>query len=150
MISINVIIFSIYMFCEVYRSHPEGSGGNRFHPADIRRISGGYPPSGVRVPAPDIRPPEESSGWIFRDVAGASLSPLAVATLLPVSRAHLSPHWSKLEGEWRRPMGRELRPRRREKSIRRRPDIRRISALRKSGSGGRGVLFPPERIGGMQ
>ena len=52
MISINVIIFSNYMFCEVYRSHPEGSGGNRFHPADIRRISGGYPPSGLRVPAP--------------------------------------------------------------------------------------------------
>merc|ERR1712049_99424 len=42
------------------------SGG---YPADIRRKSGGNPA--------DIRPPEESSGWIFRDVAGASLSPLA-------------------------------------------------------------------------
>merc|ERR1711911_52051 len=42
---------------------PEGG-----YPADTRRISGGYPA--------DIRAPEESSGWIFRDVAGASLSPL--------------------------------------------------------------------------
>ena len=39
--------------------HSEDSSG--------ARISGGYPA--------DIRPPEESSGWIFRDVAGASLSP---------------------------------------------------------------------------
>ena len=42
MISINVIIYSNYMFCEVYRSHPEDSGAGR--------ISGGYPA--------DIRHPE--------------------------------------------------------------------------------------------
>ena len=50
-----------------------------FRRADIRRIPGGYPADIRRIsggnPA-DIRPPEESSGWIFRDVAGASLSPL--------------------------------------------------------------------------
>ena len=34
-----------------------------FRRADIRRISAGYPP--------DIRAPEESSGWIFRDVTDA-------------------------------------------------------------------------------
>ena len=52
MISINVIIFSNYMFCEVYRSHPEDSGGDR--------ISAGYPPSGVRVlGAVDIHIPPE-------------------------------------------------------------------------------------------
>jgi len=36
MISINVIIFSNYMFCEVYKSHPWRHG----YPPDIRQISG--------------------------------------------------------------------------------------------------------------
>ena len=48
MISINVIIFSIYMFCEVYRSHPEDSGGGRIsagYPADIRRREKGSHPA---------------------------------------------------------------------------------------------------------
>ena len=46
MILINAIIFSNYMFCEVYRSHPEDPGGDR--------ISAGYPPSGNRVPGPGV------------------------------------------------------------------------------------------------
>ena len=49
MISINVIIFSIYMFCEVYRSHPEETG----YPADIRhpefRFSGQAKPRRINV-----------------------------------------------------------------------------------------------------
>ena len=36
MISINVIIFCNYMFCEVYKSHPWRHG----YPPDIRQISG--------------------------------------------------------------------------------------------------------------
>ena len=65
MISINVIIFSNYMFCEVYRIHPEDSGGGRIsagYPADIRhpengfraRISGGYPVDIRRISAGGI------------------------------------------------------------------------------------------------
>ena len=39
MISINAIIFSNYMICEVYQSHPWRHG---------------YPPSGLRIPGPGI------------------------------------------------------------------------------------------------
>ena len=46
-----------------------------FRRADIRRIPGGYPP--------DIRAPEESSGWIFRDVTDGTGS-------------RLSLHWSEI------------------------------------------------------
>ena len=38
--------------------------------ADIRRVSAGYPP--------DIRAPEESSGWIFRDVTDGTGSRLSL------------------------------------------------------------------------
>ena len=46
MISIKAIIFSNYKIYEVYRSHPWRHG----YPLDIRQITGGYPPSGLRVP----------------------------------------------------------------------------------------------------
>ena len=52
MFSINAIIFSNYMFCEVYRSHPWRHG----YPADNQRISGGYPSSGFRVPEVGFSP----------------------------------------------------------------------------------------------
>ena len=50
MISINVIIFCNYMFCEVYKSHPWRHG----YPPYIRRMTGGYPQSGPRVPKADV------------------------------------------------------------------------------------------------
>ena len=54
MISINVIIFCNYMFCEVYKSHPWRHG----YPPYIRRMTGGYPPSGWRVLEDGVRKSE--------------------------------------------------------------------------------------------
>ena len=101
------------------------------YPADIRRISGGYPA--------DIRAPEESSGWIFRDVTDES-----ARISLPIGRnreesgdgrsGRTGPRPPPLSSLFQ-PMGREMRPRRHGKSIRRTPpeggyppDFRRISA----------------------
>merc|ERR1711911_305697 len=124
---------------------PEGG-----YPADTRRISGGYPA--------DIRAPEESSGWIFRDVTDES-----GRISLPIGRnreesgddrsGRTGPRPPPLSSLFQ-PMGREMRPRRHGKSIRRTPPeggyppdfrrisagyppgIRRISGLRKTGFGG--------------
>ena len=88
-----------------------------FRRADIRRISGGYPA--------DIRPPEESSGWIFRDVTDES-----GRISLPIGRnreesgdgrsGRTGPRPPPLSSLFK-PMGREMRPRRHGKSIRRTP-----------------------------
>merc|ERR1711911_98176 len=112
------------------------SGG---YPADIRRISGGYPAEIRRISALRRSPPD-----------GFSVT----------SRAHLSPHWLEQGGEWRRAGAGTTRPavatlppvptngeRDARALIRdvtenpsggllRSPDIRRISALRKTGFGG--------------
>ena len=102
-----------------------------FRRADIRRIPGGYPA--------DIRAPEESSGWIFRDVTDES-----GRISLPIGRnreesgdgrsGRTGPRPPPLSSLFQ-PMGREMRPRRHGKSIRRTPpeggyppDFRRISA----------------------
>ena len=106
----------------------------------------------------DIRAPEESSGWIFRDVTDES-----GRISLPIGRnreesgdgrsGRTGPRPPPLSSLFQ-PMEREMRPRRHGKSIRRTPPeggyppdfrrisagyppgIRRISALRKTGFGG--------------
>ena len=56
---------------------PPGSGGKTRFP------EGGYPP--------DIRPPEESSGWIFRDVTDGTGSRLSLHWLEVPSQLCVSP-----------------------------------------------------------
>ena len=131
---------------EFLADHVDSAPKTRFpeggYPADIRRISGGYPADIRRIsggyPA-DIRAPEESSGWIFRDVTDES-----GRISLPIGRnreesgdgrsGRTGPRPPPLSSLFQ-PMGREMRPRRHGKSIRRTPpeggyppDFRRISA----------------------